>query len=340
MTIEALEKELNQNKLNSIYLLYGEDTFLLENSLKKIKKSFGELILGINYVIIDETNLEEIIPNIESPAFGYEKKLIIIKNSLLFKKEGKGKTKNLSNLKDNLLEYITNNLELINETITIVFVEQEIDRTLKLTKLLEKVGTVCNFEKQKPEQIVKRLKGICNAYKVNVNEKELKYLIELCGTNMQILINEIRKLIEYAGENGEITKEAIDLLSIKQIDAIIFDLTDNLGNKKISEAIIVLKNLIYSKEPEQKILITLYNHFKKLYIIKMAIKYNKDIAISLNLKPNQMFLITKYKKQAEYFNEKDLRIIIKELTNLDENYKKGLIDLNLGLEAILCQYCS
>jgi len=340
MTIEQLEKELNQNKLNSIYLLYGEDTFLLENSLKKIKKNFGELILGINYIIIDETNIEEIIPNIESPAFGYEKKLIIIKNSLLFKKEGKGKAKNLSNLKDNLHEYINNNLEIINETTTIVFVEQEIDRTLKLTKLLEKVGTVCNFEKQKPEQIVKRLKGICNAYKVNVNEKELKYLIELCGTNMQILINEIRKLIEYAGENGEITKEAIDLLSIKQIDAIIFDLTDNLGNKKISEAIIVLKNLIYSKEPEQKILITLYNHFKKLYIIKMAIKYNKDIAISLNLKPNQMFLITKYKKQAEYFNEKDLRIIIKELTNLDENYKKGLIDLNLGLEAILCQYCS
>jgi len=340
MTIDALEKELNQNKLNSLYLLYGEDTFLLEASLKKIKKNFGELVLGINYIIIDETNLEEIISNIESPAFAYEKKLIIVKNSLLFKKEGKGRQKNLANIKDNLNEYLNNNLDIIHETAVIVFVEQEIDRTLKLTKLLEKVGTVCNFEKQKPEQIVKRLKTICNAYKVNVNEKELRYLIELCGTNMQVLINEIRKLIEYAGENGEITKEAIDLLAIKQIDAIIFDLTDNLGNKNISQAITVLKNLIYSKEPEQKILITLYNHFKKLYIIKMATKYNKNIAVSLNLKPNQMFLISKYKKQAEYFSEKDLRTIIKELTKLDENYKMGLIDLSLGLEAVLCKYCS
>ena len=100
MTIEALEKELNTGKLNSIYLLYGEDAFLLENSLKKIKKNFGEMVLGINLVYIDETNLNEIISNIEVPAFGYEKKLIIIKNSLLFKKDGKRKQKNLSNIKD------------------------------------------------------------------------------------------------------------------------------------------------------------------------------------------------------------------------------------------------
>ena len=29
-----------------------------------------------------------------------------------------------------------------------------------------------------------------------------------------------------------------------------------------------------------------------------------------------------------------------ELINLDYNYKTGLIDLNIGLESILCRYCS
>ena len=37
MTIENLEKELNSKKLNSVYLLYGEELFLLESNLKKIK---------------------------------------------------------------------------------------------------------------------------------------------------------------------------------------------------------------------------------------------------------------------------------------------------------------
>ena len=40
MTIDNLEKELKQEKLHSIYLFYGEETYLLENAVKKIKKIF------------------------------------------------------------------------------------------------------------------------------------------------------------------------------------------------------------------------------------------------------------------------------------------------------------
>ena len=140
--------------------------------------------------------------------------------------------------------------------------------------------------------------------------------------------------------NGTIQKEDIDKLSIKQLDSVIFDLTDNLGKKEIRKSLEVLNNLLYSKEPIQKILITLYNHFKKLYIVKMAEKYRKDLATAMKLKPNQLFLVTKYKAQARYFEETELRKILQELTDLDSNYKTGLIDLNIGLEAILCKYCS
>lgn len=45
MTIVELEKELKLNILEGIYLLYGEEKFLLESSLKKMKKTFGELVL-------------------------------------------------------------------------------------------------------------------------------------------------------------------------------------------------------------------------------------------------------------------------------------------------------
>ena len=71
----------------SIKLLYGEETYLLETKLKKIKKDFGEMIKGINFIQIDETNSDELISDIETPAFGFEKKLIIAKNTGLFKKD-------------------------------------------------------------------------------------------------------------------------------------------------------------------------------------------------------------------------------------------------------------
>ena len=339
LTVENLEKDLKQGNLNSIYLLYGEETFLLESCLKKIKNNFGERKEGINEIKLDDTNVNSIISDMETPAFGYEKKIIIVRNSGLFKKEGKRKTGVNIKLIENVARYINENIETIKEAVVLVFVEKEIEKN-ELYKEVEKNGIVCEFQELKPIQLIARIKAICKAYKVNIDDNTAKYFIECAGTNMQDLINEIRKLIEYGGENSEITKKEIDLLCIKQLDSVIFDLTDNIGKKNVTKALQVLNDLLYQKEPIQKILITLYNHFKKLYITKLAIRENKNIAESLKLKPNQIFLVNKYKMQANYFEEKELRTIIEELINLDYNYKIGLIDLNIGLESILCRYCS
>lgn len=339
ITIENLEKELKQGNLNNIYLLYGEETFLLEICLKKIKNNFGERKAGINEIRLDETNINSIISDIETPSFGYEKKLIIARNTGLFKKEGKKKTNINTGLINQLAEYIKENIKVINESVVLIFVEQEVEKN-ELYKIIENNGVICEFQELKPIQINARIKSICNAYKVQIDDMTLKYFIECCGTNMQDLINEIRKLIEYIGTNGRITKKDIDLLSIKQLDSIIFDLTDNLGKKNTNKALEVLHGLLYQKEPIQRILITLYNHFKKLYIIKIAQRENKNIAESLNLKPNQIFLVSKYKIQSDYFKENELKKILEELMDLDYNYKIGLIDLNIGLESILCRYCS
>ena len=331
------KKDLKQEKLHSIYLFYGEETYLLESAVKKIKKSFGELILGINYIQINETNIENLISDIETPAFGYNKKLIIVKNAGLFKKDKKGMPKGKSDLSNKIAKYIEENAKQLEETIVLIFIEEDITKN-DLLKEIEKNGEVCNFEKLKPIEIKKRIKNICNMYEVEIDDKTLQTFIETCGTNMQVLINEIRKLIEYAGKGGKITEEAIEKLATKEFDSVIFDLTDNLGKRNIRAALEILKELIYNKEPVQKILITLYNHFKKIYLTKLALEYRKDVLETLKLKPNQTFLVSKYKKQAEYFKTNELRNILIELIELDKNYKIGLIDINVGLESILCTY--
>ena len=129
ISLTELEKELKEEKLRSIYLLYGEEFFLLESSLKKIKKLFGETIKGINYIVIDDTNVDSLISNINTPAFGYEKKLIIVKNANIMKKESKGKGKKAgNNIADNIAEYITENIDTINESAILVFIEETIEK--------------------------------------------------------------------------------------------------------------------------------------------------------------------------------------------------------------------
>lgn len=340
ITIENLEKELKQGNLQSLYFLYGEELFLIENTLKKIRTLFGECVKGINYINIDDTNCNNLISDIETPSFGYERKFIIVRNTGLFQKDGKRKNVEMQKLRDKINNYIKDNIDIINKSVVLVFVEEDADNKHELYKTIDKLGIMCKFDFQKPMQIEKRIIGICNGYNVSIDKNTIQYFIECCGTNMQDLINEIRKLIEYTGSGGKIQREDIDKLSIKKFESIIFDLTDNLGKKDIQKSLEVLNNLIYAKEPIQKILITLYNHFKKLYFLKIAVKNNKDIIDCLNLKLNQTFLINKYKIQAKYFKENDLKEILSKLIDLDYSYKNGEIDLQVGLESILCRYCS
>ncbi len=312
----------------------------MEMNIKRIKNLFGELVKGINYIEIDETTLDSLISNLQTPAFGYEKKLIIVKNTGLFKREVKKRGVGFADLRDKINDYLKQNSEIIKQDNILIFIEESADKG-KMLSTLEEIGAiVCNFEYQKLPNVLARLKAICKAYKVNIDDTTLKYFVECIGTNMQELINEIRKQIEYAGENGTITKESIDLLTIKKMESVIFDLTDSLGKKDIGQAQLVLRNLLYAKEPIQKILITLYNHFKKLYLTKLAIKQGISVEQTLNLKPNQTFLIGKYKTQAGYFTLAELKQILEAFINLDTNYKTGLIDINIGLDTILCRYCS
>ena len=148
----------------------------------------------------------------------------------------------------------------------------------------------------------------------------------------------LESLLNLLENGGTITIEAIDKLAIPQIDGIIFNLIDELGMKNIEKAMLTLHNLLYQREPIQMILIMLYRHFKKLYLVKLANREGKNLQDVLELKPNQMFLVSKYKRQAGYFKTKELRNILKELIELDKNYKSGIIDINVGLDSILCAY--
>jgi DNA polymerase-3 subunit delta len=336
VTYDSVEKSVN-TKLEPVYLFYGEEHYLIDTLVKKIKKNFGELLLGINYVVLDESNIDNLIQDIEMPAFGYDKKLILVKNSGLFKKDGRKKT--ATPLQERIIEYFNNNYDIIEDSCIIVFVEETVDKNA-VYEAIEKKAIVCSIDFLKPIQLVARLKKICSMYKVNVDDSTLNYLIEMVGINLQNLINEIRKLIEYAGEGNTITKDAVDELAIKQIESVIFDLTDNLGNKQIGKAIEVLDNLIYQKEPLQRILVTLYTHFKRLYLCSLAVNNNMDVVSVLGLKPNQTFLVSKYKKQASYFKLSQLRNLLREFVDLDYNSKNGNIDIDVGLRSILCSYCS
>ena len=312
-----------------VYLLYGEDNYLKNEFVKKAKKSFWELQIGINYIQIDESNVNNVISDIETPAFGYERKMIIVKNANLMQKKNA--------ISDKLSEYLNDADKQILDSIELIIVEDSVEKNA-LFNTISKIGMIKEFNEQKISQLITKVKSISAAYGVQIQENVAQYFIECTGTNMEDIINEIRKLIEYAGKGGTIKKEDIDSLTIKKSESVIFDLTDNLGKKNIHEAINVLHDLIYAKEPVQKILVMLYNHFKKLYIVQLS--NGQNVAQNLKLKPNQTFLVSKYQNQAKFFTQDEIRNLLNEFMYIDEASKSGNLDINVGLESVLCRYCA
>ncbi len=305
-----------------IYLLYGEDRYLLNNYVKKIKKQYDNLVAGINYIQIDETNLDNLISDIETPAFGLDKKLIIAKNTGLFGKKS-------PNLK--LYEDFFESFDF--EEADVVFIEENVEKN-SLYKILEKKkATITDFKEKSTFEIVNEVQRICSLYKVKISNTTASYFVDAVGENMQLVINEIRKLIEYTGEGNEITIEAINELTIRQSESVIFDLTDSLGKKETGKAIKIFNELVANKEPEQKILIMLYNHFKKLFITQLSDNYT--ISDNLGLKPTQKFLIRKYQSQASCFTKEEILKILERFIYLDEASKLGNIDIKIGIESVI-----
>ena len=175
--------------MENLKLFFGENTYLIESEIKKIKKEFGELILGINYVPIDENNVNSIISELETPPFGYEKKLIIAKGCNLLKKETKTKKNKNAEISQKIADYL-------KDSIVFIIVEDTAEKTTDLFKFVSSKGEVKEFTELKPAELMQKLKSICNGYKVDIDNDTLKYIVETCGTSLQELINEIRKLIK------------------------------------------------------------------------------------------------------------------------------------------------
>ena len=70
-----------------------------------------------------------------------------------------------------------------------------------------------------------------------------------------------------------------------------------------------------------------------VFILAPGLKYKADFIVFHNDGVAEII-------DTKGFKTKELMQIIQELENLDYKYKIGLIDLNVGLEAILCAYCS
>ncbi len=341
-----------------IYLIYGQERFLVNRKLEEIKdeyeKKYSELSLGLNYIVLNNLeNIEELISEIEIPPFGYENKLIIVRESDLFLKANKkssNKEDNKVKTKDNnvfLKEYFENNKKIL-DSVEIVFIETEIDNKSEekieesLYNYIKKNGKVFQYNEYTKkdnlaiinilEEYIKDFNKQTNK-NIKINRYDLNFFIEEAGRDIYTLLNDLDKLLFYSFNKDEITKEDIENITIKSKDSIIFDISNNILSGNYNNVIKVIDKQIYSGNDIYILLGYIYGVYREIYLVSLAdeTKNNpKDIFAS-----NRSFLIDKYRRFIRTKGRKSIERILFEIMEIDRLSKIGAIDPELGIKALL-----
>ncbi|MCT4605297.1 MAG: DNA polymerase III subunit delta [Marinisporobacter sp.] len=342
MDYKDVLKDLKNGQLNNLYLFYGREYYLIENTINVIKeKTINKGFEDLNYQFIDgkETDVDTIIHACETLPFMGEKRMVLVKDLECFF----GKRKNISEgEEERLIKYFTD----LSDTTQLFFIAtQEIDKRKKIIKAIKKHGEMVSFDKLKERDLHKWVQKIFKKYNKEIKEKEIAFLLELIGyldrnsnKNLKDLDNEINKLCSFLGDRNLVTSKDIELLAPKSMENNIFSLVEFIGSKNTDKALSFFNDMLMEGESEIKILYMITRQFRYLFQIKLMEKQGYT-AMAIGPKLGlRAFVTKKYLSQARNFEAEVLRKALEVCLYTDESIKKGKIDQRLGIELLITQF--
>lgn len=314
--IKDLDKDLKNDILKPIYFFYGEEKYDIERSVSKIKSKFSNLQTGVNFLIFNSNNIDELEAFCNTFSFLGGKKLAVIKDSGL-----KFDIDMLSKSTD-------------QDMIAIVIEDKVDKRTVDYKKILNVSATI-EFEKMKSSDAINYIMATLKMYKIEVPREVASYMETVCGDDKNTLINEFQKLVSYLKSGDKLTIELVDYICAKTMQGKIFEMLDKIMEKDKKDAIEMLEQLIMLKEPVIKISIMLYKQIKQLYLIKLArvAGRSEGIAKDLGIHP---FVYRKLLENSNKYDIDSLEKIIAMFNEYDNKSKFGQMDFEIGLKQIIC----
>lgn len=274
-----------------VYFIVGENENVLSAHIKKIKKD-----KDFAYYDLKDTDIEMILDDCNMISIFMDKRVIIVKNIDKIDKDN-----------TSLLKY----LKCENEYVDLILCSKTIDKRKKIikdimshTKMLE--ANELNIDMQRA-MILKML----GKYKISNND--LLYFLNLVGSDIYNIQNEIEKLMLYKNNDFNITKKDIDDIIFKTNFADTFSIVNNMMNKNYKELFISLDDVMRDKNNLYSIIPLLFNQFLLLYQVKILLDKNKtkeEIASILSVHPYRV------KLSIDYLKNYDVAIIRRKLNEL------------------------
>ena len=334
MSEDILKKSIKNKDIGSLYLFYGVEEYLKRNYTGYIEANLlTDDFKLLNKVVIEgKTTPTSIIDNCETLPVFSDRRMVVVKNSGLFKGKKKADEPGKKNKQEDALALFLQN---VPAHVCLIFIEEEIDKRIKYVDLIRKNGLVVEFNHRDPEElakwVIKMMKN--NGYEIDL--RTAAQLVEYCEPGMDDISNEITKLCGYAGDRQKITFADIKMVCTKSVKSRVFDLTDAIAARQCEKAFSLLDDMIVLREPLPKIMFMIARQFRQLLQVKLLKEEGAtqaEITSCLKLPP---YFSGKIIRQAQSFSREKLEMAISTGLELDLAIKTGRMKDRTAIELLI-----
>lgn len=314
-----LKSSLSRGNLLNTYFIFGNDAYLKKMYVDKIIDKVTGRDDVFNFVQFENgCNLQEVFDAKEQFPLMAEKKCVVLCD-YDFERASKSDFEKLIDLLSNPVDttvfiFWCNNLEV------------ELKKNEKAKKLAAAAesggGMAVQIDHRGLSDLKKMLTDGAAARGAKMDASTAGYLIENCGEDINILKSELEKICAYVGK-GSITRDIIDKVSVKSVEASVYNLAKEIFANNISGAMRLLDELFYMRIEPAVILHSISSTFVDIARAAAAVEQGikpTDIARDFGY-GNRDFVLGRAGDHARRMDDKKICLCLEEIVGADSALK-------------------
>ena len=329
---QQLKAAIKVSQVENLYIFHGEEMFLLRHYLEQLKKLLlDETTESFNYHRLTNENfdlqtLSDVIENLPMMA---EHTLVQVDDIDLFKFSESDREK--------IIEIISD----VPDYCTVVFVYETVQwkpdkRVKKLWDAIEKNASIVEFAKQEQKDLIAWIGRHFAARKKRISNDLCAYLIDITGGTMTALSSEISKICAYSGAD-EIHRTDIDAVTEPVLDAVVFQMTDLLGQGRFPQALQKLQQLLKMQQEPIVILGAVGVQFRRISTARTLLDYGSNASELMKLYGMADYPARKTMETARSFSSEFCKKAMELILETDYKMKTSHDDNERLLELLILQ---
>lgn len=330
--IQLLKAAIKEKTPQRLYIFHGEETFLLNHYLQQLKKLLVDDLTEsfnfhrLNNEIFDIQTFADAVENLPMMA---EFTMVQVDDIDLFKLNEADRNK-MSEILDDIPEYCT-------VVFTYATVSWHPDkRQKKFYTVIEDNATVVEFAKQEQRDLIAWITRHFLANQKRISPDLCAYLIEITGGTMTALSGEIKKICAYSGAET-ICKADIDAVVEPVLDAVVYQMTDFLGQKRYAQALEKLQQLLKMQEDPIAILGAVGGHLRRISMARTLMDQGKPYGELMSMYRMSDYPARKLMDSARRFSPEFCKKAAELVLETDYRMKTSFDEKERLLEMLLLQ---